>query len=496
MMSLPQAAVHLAIALLLQLLFLSSTSAVLPLTDDREEAREIAREAYLLLTPAVLNWRFFAVSSRRNGFDNFRHFRIAIPPNNNVIYSVAWLNLRQDARVVTVPQIAGRYYSLHIIDGYTHNLRIASERTIGNGGGTFVVTRSREGECSIPPTEECPPLVGDVVCSAGDFVLLLVRIQFLSQFDRRFVVPTIQARFGITELDVFCGGPGIIPIAAPDPFLIMSDLETLDFFRYANLILLTLDVAENETDDFERFSRIGIGAGEPFPPPQLSQDILNYIQLGIENASSEIDAEIQAFAEGVQSDGWQVLVQPPQYGSRVQMQDRFLTRAGAARGGLYGLDPEEAMYEFARKSATGETLDASNGQAYHILFREDQVPPVSGFDPSKPDDLIGYWSLTMHRASNNMFVVNRLRRHSLGSRDLDSICRYPNDSFPIIMQSEQPNFNLLSNWLPAPAAEFFLVMRLYVPTQDALRKPYLPPGVKPGLPSEIPTDCGERFTFG
>jgi hypothetical protein len=35
-------------------------------------------------------------------------------------------------------------------------------------------------------------------------------------------------------------------------------------------------------------------------------------------------------------------------------------RAGAAKGGLYGNDAEEAMYPYTRTTAGGETLDGSS----------------------------------------------------------------------------------------------------------------------------------------
>ena len=138
MMPPPRTARCMAVIFFLQLPFFScmASPTLLPLTDDPEEAYEISHLAYLLLSPVVDNWRFFALatgfpsSPGHVGFDTFAHRDSPMTPNDNVIYSQAWLDLRQEPRVVTVPQIQDRYYSLQIIDGYTHNLGIVSERTI------------------------------------------------------------------------------------------------------------------------------------------------------------------------------------------------------------------------------------------------------------------------------------------------------------------------------------------------------------------------------
>lgn len=61
-------------------------------------------------------------------------------PNSDTPYSWIGLDLRAGPIVFTVPPIAKeRYWSLQLIDLYTHNFDIPGTRTVGNDGGNFLV---------------------------------------------------------------------------------------------------------------------------------------------------------------------------------------------------------------------------------------------------------------------------------------------------------------------------------------------------------------------
>ena len=60
------------------------------------------------------------------------------------------------------------------------------------------------------------------------------------------------------------------------------------------------------------------------------------------------------------------------------------TSVAVARRGIYGLDLEEAIYEYARETATGMSLDASNSRSFYILFNEDHLClPLIPFDSGR-----------------------------------------------------------------------------------------------------------------
>ena len=252
---------------------------------------------------------------------------------------------------------------------------------------------------------------------------------------------------------------------------------------------------------FQRFARIGIIPGQDFPPPDMSDQVLEAIRLGLLTGFSDVNREIRRPSTADVRGGWILVIDPPQFGNRSVMQGRYLTRAAAARGGIYGLDPQEAVCPFTRTTRHGFPLNGSGNTPYYMIFHPRRFPPVFGESPLEdldtPEGLTavsrrGFWSITMHTRFNPniSFVPNPINRFSIGSRELSTFCYNKDGSLPIIMQAEEPTQpGFRRNWLPAPDGFFLLLARLYAPRDRAIEAPYLPPPVRLGLPQEVPTDC-------
>jgi hypothetical protein len=108
---------------------------------------------------------------------------------------------------------------------------------------------------------------------------------------------------------------------------------------------------------------------------------------------------------------------------------------------------QDAIYPFSQKDSEGRDYDGAN--KYVMRFPKGQLPPASGF-----------WSLTMYDA-NYFFVANPINRYSISPRqDLK-----PNvdGSTDLYIQNQSPGPDKESNWLPAPAGKFILMLRMYWP---------------------------------
>ncbi len=131
-----------------------------------------------------------------------------------------------------------------------------------------------------------------------------------------------------------------------------------------------------------------------------------------------------------------------------KMRDRgvsYLARALAARGGLWGNNGYEAAYPMTYTDADGDQLDGH----HRYVLRLEKDPPVDAF-----------WSLTMYDLPDFYLVANPIDRYSIGDRT-PGLHRDSDGSLTIVIQHEQPADT--SNWLPAPAAPFRPIMRLYQP---------------------------------
>jgi len=121
---------------------------------------------------------------------------------------------------------------------------------------------------------------------------------------------------------------------------------------------------------------------------------------------------------------------------------------------------QEAMYWTTSGDGVGHTL--SGKRAYIIHFPPGGLPPHNAF-----------WSLTMGDAQNH-FVPNPLNRYSVSDRS--GLVPNADGSVEIYLQKATPAGHE-SNWLPAPAGNFILWLRVYIPSTAILNSEYKVPPI-------------------
>jgi hypothetical protein len=130
-----------------------------------EEARAIAKEAYIYCEPIVDNYRvqyaYFVDRANPEFKAPWNHIwnsaRLFTPadkaiqtPNSDTLYSMLGVDLRAEPIVLTVPAMEkDRYFSVQLIDYYTFNFDYISSRTTGNGAGLFC-SPGRDGKAKHP----------------------------------------------------------------------------------------------------------------------------------------------------------------------------------------------------------------------------------------------------------------------------------------------------------------------------------------------------------
>ena len=86
-----------------------------------------------------------------------------------------------------------------------------------------------------------------------------------------------------------------------------------------------------------------------------------------------------------------------------------------------------------------------------------------------------FWSLTLY-GPDRFFVENPLHRYALGDRS-PGLAYGADGSLDLYVGSVAPA-GLETNWLPAPAGEFSLILRLYLPDAEILDGRWLPPAIE------------------
>ena len=425
------------------------------------DARAIAKEAYIYGYPVVDSYRIqYAYSVDRNS-PEFKGpwnevnstARVFTPddttvqtPNSDTPYSFASLDLRAEPMVFTLPPIEkNRYFSVQLIDLYTHNFAYLGSRTTGNGGGTYLMA----GPGWNGPT---PAGITSVRRAETELILAIFRTQLFGPEDLENV-KKIQAEYKLQPLSQFLGGKPAAPAPAIDfikPVVPGGERPSLEFFSVLNFLLQFCPTHPSERDLIARFATLNIGAGRKFDVRGPSEEVRAALEAGIADA-------VQAYDEFKKNklDTHQV-TSGDTFGTREHLKNNYLDRMAAAKLGIFGNSKEEAMYPVYAVDASGEPLDGSKHR-YAVHFAADQLPPVNAF-----------WSLTMYKLPESLLVRNPLNRYLINSPMLPKLKRDADGGLTLYMQADSPGKDLEPNWLPAPKGPFMAAVRLYWPKAQAL----------------------------
>ena len=428
---------------------------------NEEAAYEIGVEAFLFLCPLVLMDLTRREFTRRHPMNRYEHarsfpdasFRAVVRPNFDTLFSIGWLNLKRQPMVLSVPDTQGRYYLLQLLDMWTDSFAGIGKRTTGTGVGHFAV---------VPPgwKGSLPPIIQRIE-SPTTYAWIIGRTQTNGAKDFA-EVHTLQDKFLITPLSrwqmaVQRMRPEVDPTfnsAVPPMFQLMK-LSASEFLAYASRLL---QIHSSHLDDqpiIARLQRIGFEVGKPFD--------LNVASAPIKQALDRVLADLwkgkhtKAAEPQRTANGWMTCLDSiGAYGVD------YTRRAGVAVTGLGANRPEDAIYPTANFDSEGNQLSGNN--RYTIHFSKADIPPARAF-----------WSLTLYD-TDGFPTANPINRYALGDRDP---MQYNADgSLTISIGNTSPGPQIESNWLPAPASEFSLTLRLYVPDRLALDGTWTPPPVK------------------
>ena len=431
------------------------------------QARTIAEEGFIYGLPLVMNYAImneYAVDKNTSQFKApFNHIKneprlytykdtAVLSPNSDTPYSLAWLDLRAEPIVITVPEVEkDRYYSAQLIDGNLYNDGYIGSRATGNKAGSYAVAG--------PDWQgDTPAGVGKIFHSTTPFMLVVFRTQLFNPKDMP-KVEKIQAGYKVQTLSAFQGKPA--PAAAPkiDFLPATSASVKTHFWSYLGAALNYIPQSARDKDIRARLAMIGVGPGKTFDLNSLSPEQQQAMAEGMKAG----DAKVAEFVADGATDvnGWQV---GSLWGDSDFYDGDWLKRAAGGRAGIYGNDAAEAMYLLSRTDAEGQTLDGSKHN-YTLTFPAGSLPPVKAF-----------WSITMYYSDSQLLVENPINRYLVNSSMVPDMNKNADGSLTIYMQHESPGKDKESNWLPAPDGPIYLALRMYWPKPADDASSVLPPG--------------------
>ena len=336
-----------------------------------------------------------------------------------------------------------RYFSIQLIDLYTHNFDYIGSRTTGNDGGNFLIAGPGWKGST-------PEGITKVIRSETELVIAVYRTQLFNPADLD-KVKAIQAGYRVQPLSAFLGQ------SAPEPAPTIDFIEPLTrdeitkspkVFEQLNFILQFCPTHTSEKELMERFAKLNIGAGKTFDWDGFSPDIQSAIGQGIADAWADFALLKERGDAGE-------ITTADIFGTREHLKNNYMYRWAAAALGLWGNSEEEAIYPAYWNDADGQKLDGSH--RYTLRFAPGQLPPTKAF-----------WSLTMYELPEMLLVPNSIDRYLINSPMLDDFVRDEDGGITLYIQHESPGGDLEPNWLPAPAGPFFMALRLYWPKAAAL----------------------------
>jgi hypothetical protein len=426
---------------------------------NEAEVRSIAREAYLYGYPVVEAYKTLYAQAVDQGGPNFKapfnqvgntanvftpKDTAIITPNSDTPYSFVWMDLRAEPLVLTLPPIENkRYYSVQLIDLYTHNFAYLGTRTTGDQGGNYMIAGPDWNG-------EKPASVKAVIRSESSIAYAIYRTQLFNAKDLRRV-RAIQKGYKVRTLSAFLGKPApaaAAPIGWPKPAADATD--SLAFFRYLNFMLQFAPTMPSEQDVMARFAKIGVGRGLPFDERSLSPEIQKTLAAGMADGKSH-------FVEFKKTQlDTRKLTSGDLFGTREHLKNNYMYRYAAAALGIFGNSAEEAIYPGYFLDAAGRPLNAA-ATRYTLHFDKDKLPPANAF-----------WSLTMYDGKSKLLVANPLNRYLINSSMLGQLKRDRDGGLTLYVQKDSPGKDKASNWLPAPDGPFYAILRVYLPKQEML----------------------------
>jgi hypothetical protein len=432
------------------------------------EAHKIGVEAYVYAYPLVtmeMTRRVMTNVTAPDGklapmgqFANLRTYpspddKEVTAPNADTLYSLAWLDLKKEPYIFSIPDANGRYFLMPMLDGWTDVFQVPGTRTTGAKAQKYAISGPGwKGKLPDGVTHYKSPT---------NLVWILGRTYCTGTPEDYKKVHEFQDKLALTPLSAY-GKPYTPPKGKVNPKIDMETpvrdqvnrLSAAEFFTLFAKLLKNNPPGRADGPIVAKLAQIGIVPGQDFDFAELDPEVAK----GLKGAPKAGLARIMAHGAkaGTEVNGWTFSLKTGLYGFD------YLQRAFITAVGLGANRPQDAVYPLAEVDAAGKPLSGAN--RYVLRFAKGQTPPAKAF-----------WSLTMYDGSF-FFVPNELNRYTLSSR---SKFHYNKDgSVDLYIQKDSPGEDKEANWLPAPPGKFVLMLRLYWPQQDVLNGKWSPPAAK------------------
>ncbi|PQJ88979.1 DUF1254 domain-containing protein [Aliivibrio sifiae] len=416
---------------------------------------QFAKEAYTFTFPLVMNYRtMYMQAIKTGGMGQWLHLGLATPedkdivtPNLDTPYSYAWVDLRTEPWVLTIPKIEkDRFFTSQWDDMWGFVLDNVGSVNDGNDGEVVMLAGPNwQGDT--------PPNIDRVIQGESEFLGTLTRVQLMGEDNDIDRVKEIKDKLKLQPLSQYLNKEA--PQDAPKieyPEWKEGIENTEQYWNYVAFILQYVKPNSLDKDIYAKLELLGIEPGKPWQKESLSNEQLNAMQKGLLLARLQMK-EISNEP-----------IEPSKlFQTRENLKDDYISRAMGVYVGIFGNTKDQAVYFTIAEDNKGNLLDATKNE-YELTLPANNMPPVKYF-----------WSFTMYKLPERLLVENPDNRYSFNN-DTPDLIENDDGSITFHISSKKPE-NKKTNWLPAPEGPFWTVIRTYGPDEDILNGFWKAPSV-------------------
>ena len=382
-------------------------------------------------------------------------------PNNDTLYSVAWVDVSKEPMILSHPEMPSeRYFTFQLAGFDSDNFGYVGKRVTGSAAGSFaIVGPGWQGTL--------PEGIRGVSHSHTPYVFIVGRTLVKGKEDLP-TVHSLQDQYTLVPL---------------------SQLGNKDYqvpeVRAAKPAATALAPFKDPLSHWQTIADV-IARNKEQPKRQHMRHVLASVGIKPGVDVSELDEETKAILSKAAVDGFAKLKHsigflgnivngwkyPSKALGRAGKHGEFLLRAaGQSLGGIVANDAEETIYNFVNSDMNGDPLQGS--KAYQLYMSKDNLPQAEAF-----------WSLTMYNTDYN-FVTNEFKKYSVGDRT-EGLNYDLEGGVTFYLQNTPPSDpKKRANWLPTnPEQAFYMLFRSYLPREDVIEQRWIPPSITPAEPQK------------
>ena len=358
-------------------------------------------------------------------------------PNLDVAYSEAWVAVdEKSCAIVTVPKIAGRYYTVQFLNGWGETVANLNERLFPqHPNGEFAVCL-KGADIQLPAGAQR-------VDVPVKYMRVLSRVELGDNVDR-----AVALQKGVS---IRATGEPALPTIPHTVMFEMNALPGVEAFESADAAL------DSEVDINPGMEKLQASTRAIAKTVKDSAERQRVDQVVRSKAFADIQKALPTIGGGEVRNGWALPPTSGVYG------DNWLVRTLINYGGIWANIPDEVIYYKA--FADSERKPLSGDHSYAMRFTKDQLPA---------EYATYFWSVIAVDAVERRVLPNPLKRYLLNK---ETKPQYASDgSLTLYFSDTKPADAPQGNWLPTPKGlSYSLTFRFYRPKGAVAERTYFPP---------------------